>query len=252
MCRATILNTRPIWQAQYTADVFRQHGFAVIDFPCIEIANINNTATIIKKLNSSNPKDVIIFTSQHAVTHAFKINPTWQISDTAIVIAVGEKTAQCLEQNSHWDIWTPKQHNSAGVIELLKGIQSINAIQLITAKYGRDLIQKYATASGITLQQINVYKRQVPKPDKEVIQQIAQTDNLLVLATSVTTLMNLQILLPNKLCNQIQASQLICVSDRIAATARAMGFLHIENLATTNMDKLAKLLHSSFNHPKYT
>ena len=234
MTKVAILNTRPVAQAESTREAFQQHGFDVIDFPCIEIISVTNKDKVIAQLEHINNRDVIIFTSQYAVQYAYKISPHWQIKETTIVIAVGTKTAQILEQSFSGNIWIPTQQNSQGVIDLLQGMKHFETIKLISAEGGRNVIQNFAIDNKIDLTQINVYKRQLPVIKTELLQQIEQANNLYILASSVSTINNLKKLLPQKLWTKILSKKIICASARIEAAASRMGFKITKNMDTAN------------------
>jgi len=242
MTKATILNTRPVAQTESTREVFQQRGFNVIDFPCIEIISVRNKDKVIAQLEHINNRDVIIFTSQYAVQYAYKISPRWQIKEPATVIAVGTKTAQVLEQNFSGNIWIPALQNSQGVIDLLRGIKHFETIKLVSAEGGRNIIRGFAMDNKIELTQINVYKRQLPVIKTELLRQIEQTDNLYILATSVSTINNLKALLPQKLWNKTLSKKIICASARIEIAASGMGFKITENMDTANPEAIAKKL----------
>ncbi|HHL31075.1 MAG TPA: uroporphyrinogen-III synthase, partial [Oceanospirillales bacterium] len=157
MDKPTVLNTRAYAQQQMTTEVFTDRGFAVLDFPCIEIVDVDDSTLPFSQLHKIGEHDAVIFTSQHAVNYAFKIFPQWLIPDSVIVIAVGAKTAEVLEQHCQAHIWIPEQHNSQGVIDLLKGLKHYEKIQLISAAHGRQLIQRFAQSNNKQWTQINVY-----------------------------------------------------------------------------------------------
>lgn len=241
MTKPTILNTRPAALQPSTSDAFTKHGFKVINFPCIEIAQANNPQSIVNQLTLINKQDCVIFTSQYAVRYAYKVYPEFSIPDNAVVITVGSKTAHVLEQHYKGHIWTPEQQNSQGVIDLLKGLADCQIIKLISAENGRELIQKFALKKKIQLQQINVYKRQLPTVDDETIKTIKQTNRLIILATSETTLNHLKILLKNTWSDLLNQS-VICASARIQEMAKSLGFKESYNMQTANPQILAEKL----------
>ena len=241
MTKPTILNTRPAALQSSTTEAFIKHGFKVINFPCIEIAQVNNPQSAVNLMTVINKQDCVIFTSQYAVKYAYKIYPEFSIPDNAVVITVGTKTAHVLEQYYKGHIWTPEQQNSQGVIDLLKGLANCHAIKLISAEDGRELIQKYALKNKIQLLQINVYKRQLPPFDDKTIKIIKQTNPLIILATSETTLNHLKILLKNN-WNDLLNQSVICVSARIQEIANGLGFIKSYNMQTANPQILAEKL----------
>lgn len=241
MTKITILNTRATDQEKETSDAFVKHGFEVINFPCIEITSETDTKKTSHELNKITADDIVIFTSQYAVRHAYLINPSLKIPQACIAITVGTKTSQVLEQNYSGDIWIPEQQNSTGVIDLIKGLNHVKSIKLISGENGRNQIQEYAQNNSIKLQQINVYQRQLPRVDKATITLIEKVNYLMVLATSVTTLINLQKLLPRELFEKLKFQKLICASNRIKKAAIDLDFKDTVNFNTANSHKLAKL-----------
>ena len=240
--KQTILNTRPYKQQAQTAKSFDEYGFDVINLPCIEIVAVKDKNKIVSMLNTCGLNDVVIFTSQHAVRHAFKLNPQWDIKNCVAVIAVGMKTAQTYEQNFSGHIWIPQQQNSSGVIELLKGFKNFNAIKLITAEHGRKAIQNFAKENQIKLEQINVYKRQLPKVENKNLMLLEAADSLYILATSVITLLNLQLLLPDHLWRKLLANKVLCASSRIEQAAIKLGFKITKNMNTATPEEMLKSL----------
>jgi len=239
--KITLLNTRPSEKEQLTQKTFEKHGFKVINFPCIEIScNQKNKDTAIKQLCAIASNDTLIFTSQHAVRCAFNLFPQWQIPNQATVIALGSKTSECLKKREGIKVLTPEQQNSEGVIELLQSLNSPSCISLVTAKHGRNQIQHYAHLNGIALQQINVYYRQLPKTQDHG--EIEKTKNLYILATSVTTLENLQKLLSPTSLKHVQNNTLICASERIARAAKKQGFEHCLISHTANPERISAFL----------
>jgi len=238
MTKFTVLNTRPKASLKITHEAFAKQGYAVIDFPCIEITAEKDKNKIQKQLASIKAQDVLIFTSQHAVFHAFNSFKGLNITNNVVVVAIGIKTAQVLEQNYKGDIWTPQQQNSEGVIDLLQGLANCHAIKLITAQNGRTAIQQYATENNIHLEQINVYKRQLPTSDKHLAKTIIQTQKLFILATNVTTLNNLQVLFKNDL-PKILSFPVICSSLRIETAAQKMGHSRTINVNTAKPELMA-------------
>jgi uroporphyrinogen-III synthase len=242
--KSSVLNTRPTSSNRETTQVFHNNGFDVIEFPCIEIACIQDKS-IQQQIVLTKQADVIIFTSQNAVNCAFGLYPNWKIPIATIIIAVGHKTSECLEQNCGADIWVPKIQNSQGVIDLLKGIKNFHNISLITAANGRQEIQKFATSIGVELQQINVYQRQLPHVNDAALRDLtAQIDSqeINILATSVTTLENLKLLLPSSYWQKFLLNTVVCASSRIEEKAKSMGFTQIINSHSAKAENMSKAI----------
>lgn len=233
MTDVTLLNTRPLAQQQETYDAFTQAGLNVINFPCIAIQAIPDNESAIGQLNTIVANDTLVFTSQHAVHYAFGLYPQFSLNQNTL-IAVGTKTAETLEQNTACDIFVPEQQNSEGVIALLQGLKQLNTVHLITAPQGREQIQNYALNNNIKLQQINVYKRTLPQVSKQALKEIEQSNHLIVLATSITSIKNLKQLIPEELWKKIQTSTFICASKRIEDYLIQQGVKKYHTVNTAN------------------
>lgn len=242
MTPTTILNTRPEFFSQSTTQVFEDNGFAVINLPCIEITVTKNRAETISKLKQISDKNAVIFTSQHAVTFAYQLQPALRLTKQNTVITVGTKTAELLEQYCHADIWVPEKQNSQGVIELLQNLKDIKSIKLITAANGREEIQLFAQKQGIKLEQINVYQRQLPQANPEISQQIKQNNKLITLATSVTTIKNLKQLVTEATWQYLLNQRIACASLRIAQEAKKQGFKKLINTQSADPLIISQLL----------
>lgn len=242
MTKITILNTRPEFSSQTTAQVFEDNGFTVINLPCIEIKVTDNPDETSAKLKQVSLSDTFIFTSQHAVTFAYQLYPQLKLTKENTVITVGAKTAELLEQHCNTDIWMPEKQNSQGVVELLQNLNNIKSIKLISAANGREKIQKFADSHSIELEQINVYQRQLPQVDKEILKQIKQTNKLITLATSITTINNLKQIVSPTTWHYLQNQTIACASQRIAQEAKKQGFKNIINTQSANPQQIAQFL----------
>ena len=242
MTETTILNTRPEFSSQRTAQIFENNGFSVINLPCIAITVTNNPSEIIAKLNKIAANDTLIFTSQHAVTFAYQLYPQLKLTKEHTVITVGTKTAEILEHHSHADIWVPEKQNSRGVIELLRNLKDIQNIKLITAANGREEIQNYAINKLINLEQVNVYQRKLPHVNSDVFKQIEQTNRLVIIATSISIITNLKQLAPKAIWQFLKTQTIACASQRIARQALKQGFENIINTQSANPLQIAQFL----------
>lgn len=240
MFKGTVLNTRPISSLQATNDAFKTLGFDVIDFPCIEIVQSKNPEQCKALISQIKTDSIIVFTSQHSVTYAFQIFPDWQIPKQSIVIAVGLKTAQCLEQHVINNIFVPEKHNSQGVIDLLDGLKNKKSLALISAENGRHKIQKYVIENNMELSQINVYERQLPNPHQT--KWLCDKSNINILATSKTILNNLKLLLTKDQWMSIHKQVFVCASSRIENHANKLGLENTLNTQSANPKKMAQKL----------
>ena len=249
MKKGAIINTRPISESSRTIDTFNKYGFKTLSFPCIEIISANNLKECQSQINNIESDSVIIFTSIQAVIHAFKIVPEWKISEDSVVLTVGSKTAQELKTHINNKIHVPKLQNSDGVIKILENLQSLKSITLISAKNGRQEIQKFVKRNNFKLSQINVYQRQIPTNNLN-FDKLTHGSDYYVLATSVVSLKNLKILLDRKQWNDLKSKLIVCASSRIEGIAHEMGLLNTLNTNSANPKYMAKALLKFISGPK--
>ncbi|MFK8010942.1 MAG: uroporphyrinogen-III synthase [Marinicellaceae bacterium] len=234
MSVGTILNTRPIAYKSQTHKAFHKKGFSIIDFPCIEIAAPNDMNQVKNQLNDIKSKGIIVFTSPQAVRFAFKIKSEWKIPQPILIIAVGPKTAEMLEQYTSHNIFTPEQHNSHGVIELIQGLNYSDSMTLICAKGGRQRIKKFALDNRINFSQINVYQRKIPSNVSAFDWIDCDNLNVSILATSINSLDNLKILTGKSHWLKLKDQLLVCASKRIETHAHEIGCLNTLNTNSAN------------------
>lgn len=143
-------------------------------------------------------------------------------------IAVGAATAAELERRLGIRALSPPEgaRDSEGVLALLGPVAGCT-VALLTAPAGRDWLLPALQAQGARVVVVHLYQRRprAPGPD-ELACLRAATQPLVFSATSVALLQQVAALLP-VLGRQPADTALVVASERIAAAARATGFLDI-------------------------
>ena len=158
---------------------------------------------------------------------------------------MGSKTAQYLEQYISNTILIPEQQNSLGVISIIKGLENPTPISLISAENGSQEIQNHAKDNHLELTQINVYQRHLPTTNKST-NWINKKLEISVLATSVSILENLKLLLNEKEWLVLKKQLFVCASNRIEVYAHQLGIQHTLNANSANPKVIAESLSDYF------
>jgi uroporphyrinogen-III synthase len=220
------LITRPAHQAHELAiQIKRANGIAIC-FPTLEIA-----PTPIKPLILALEKlliyDFILFISPNAVFKAahpiHKLWPDWP--SQVKTVATGPGTVLALKQHKlPTDYYPEKDFNGSGLLAL-PALQDLKRkkILILKGQGGRLYLAKELKSRGAHVNHLNVYKRQLPDPDKNNIPDKNAAD--VIICTSNSGLKNLVRLLYPSWQNILFEKQLLVISPRIADSAKKLGFV---------------------------
>jgi uroporphyrinogen-III synthase len=214
-----ILVTRPIVQAESLCQQLQAQGAIPIRLPVLRIEAIpenfalHQWATCLSKIHK------LVFISVNAVEHAlpvlYKTDP--HSMQTISCFAVGQRTATALQAYGVKVISAPPPFNSESLLTL-PPLQKLDQQHILIFRGigGRELLAEVLRARGATVEYCDVYRRVLPAleviPDK--------VDMIMV--TSRESLQNLQTLLGE--CAWLHQTPLILLSERIAETARTLGW----------------------------
>lgn len=222
------LITRPAHQAQDLAMHTRSSGGRVIHFPTLEIIGPKNTRKIILTIKKLNQYDLVIFISPNAVfktaEYFHAIWPAWP--KKLKIIATGPGTALSLKKhNLSCDNYPEKNFNGVGLLNL-KVLQDIKQkkILIIKGEGGRHYLANGLKARGAQIDNLSVYKRQLPRVDKINIPNQEVID--VIICTSYSGLKNLISLLSSHWQQAaLFQKQLLVISSRLANSAKKLGFV---------------------------
>lgn len=222
-----ILITRPAHQAKDLATQTQYYGAVAVYFPTLEIIAAKNIKKIISSIKKLNQYNFVIFISPNSVFNsAGYIHDIWHSwpSDTK-TIAIGPSTALALEQhNLPCDNCPEKDFNGGGLLKLvaLRDIKQ-KKILIIKGAGGRLYLAKGLKDRGAQINNLNVYKRQLPKIDTSNIPNQKTID--VIICTSHSGLKNLVSLLYPYWQDTLFQKQLLVISPRLADSAKRLGFV---------------------------
>lgn len=221
-----VLITRPAHQAKALAAQTQSYGGIAIQFPTLEIigTNIKKVILGIKKLKEY---DFVIFISPNSVFNTAEIIhdiwPLWPKNTNTITTGPGTALA-LMQHNLPCDNCPERDFNGTGLLNLTT-LQDIKQkkILIIKGEGGRLYLAKGLKARGAQVDNLNVYKRRLPKIDKDNIPHHEAID--VIICTSSTGLKNLVGLLYPYWQDILFKKQLLVISPRLADNAKKLGFV---------------------------
>jgi uroporphyrinogen-III synthase len=221
------LITRPVHQSQNLALQMRSLGGIVIHFPTLAIIGPKNIKKVVLGIKKLNQYDLVIFISPNAVFKAAEyIHPIWPSWPKNLkTIATGPGTALSLKQhNLPCDNFPEKDFNGIGLVKLI-ALQNIKQkkILIIKGQGGRRYLAKSLKDKGAQIDNLNVYKRALPKIDTSNIPNQKNID--VIICTSHSGLKNLVGLLYPYWQDTLFRKQLLVISPRLADSAKKLGFV---------------------------
>lgn len=220
----TLLNTRPTHQAWCLNQALLEAGFVGLDCPSLQI----QTQTL-TRCPEWDDYDVWVFVSRNAVEHFAQQLPSKSITFNAALVAVGEATAQAIQQQA-WPNLAPLPHtfDSEGMLSLAvfaqpKGLR----VAIVRGDGGREHLAQALIEQGAQVEFLEVYQRQAAPFCQTAWQQLKQAKTPVLLFTSVSSLdafmESLSVQNPHDQAWCFRQT-LIVFSERIQNAARKMGF----------------------------
>lgn len=231
----TLLNTRPLHQAQKLSAVVDNLGGEVILFPTLEIAPINfNRQQISSFQQQLTVAKILIVTSANAVYFAPKVLLQQIQAQQAglIILSMGASTSAALAENNitaNHSLFAGGTSEDLLELDVLAKQNIINSpIVLLTGKAGRELLQDNLLQKKADLTSIEVYLRSCPKLAANFdFKVITTAKRLIITATSISSLENLLTLMPSSWHQQLFKKPLLVVSSRLKEFAESKGFSRV-------------------------
>lgn len=234
-----VILTRPAAQAGPFAARLAALGCVAQVFPLLDIQPLNDSRALQAVLARLSDYAMVAFVSPNAVDAAFAHIESWPRSVTAAVVGAGSRLA--LAKHGVTDatatIVSPRDPHRTDsetlLLELDKAALRGKKVLIVRAETGRELLSDQLRAAGIAVEQVAAYRRQAPLATAErlaVLQGLLQQENDWVI-TSSEALRFLQDMVQQAAGIQgwtaMLQKDLIIPHERIAQTARSLGFQHI-------------------------
>lgn len=223
--------TRPEQQAGGMCRLIEQCGGTAIRFPVIQILPIAGSEVVKTTLARLETFDWVIFISRNAVHFALQANNGKIPSMTrGRLVAIGQATAEAMrEAGLRVDLQPEKNYNSEALLTLPQ-MQQIagQSCLIIRGQGGRELLGDILRLRGATVDYLEVYKRERPTGNAQLVIEKITNDSLDVITmTSGEGLQNLVDLLGNDIKSKLLVIPLVVASERIKKLAETLGFCRV-------------------------
>jgi uroporphyrinogen-III synthase len=237
-----VVITRPAGKATALARRVRALGGTPLLLPGLALRGVADDAEARADLRAALGDELLIFTSPAAVRHAAALMP---LQTQAVVLAVGQGTAQALSRRGVRAPLAPRRQDSEGLLAhaALREPRGRH-IALIGAPGGRGLLREQLVARGAHVREVHVYRRVPPRLDRRHIDAVLDLPaSARVLLSSAEALQNLRERLPPPAWRRLCAATAVVSSERLAAAAGDAGFVHIVRASSAlSADLLAAAL----------
>ena len=216
--RMKVLNTRSTHQAKKLTSLLESNNIDVVEFPLLAIKPVAFYPI------KTDDFDIIIFTSQNAVTYFYAQQPDAVFLNT--VIAMGPATQAALE-NNHVTAIMPAQFNSEGMLalDIFRDILG-KKIAIISGENPKLLLHDTLIKRDAIVNTIFCYRREPIHDDMSAEFSILSAENIdVIIVTSSDNYQQLLRLCSAPIHRQWLLSTIICVtSDTLKQTALSDGF----------------------------
>ncbi len=220
-----MLVTRPAHQSEGLCSAIEGSRGRPVRFPTLEILGPRDKREARTQLTGASRADLLIFISANAVQYAFPLLPE-QLPVDVDIAAVGSATARALTDAGLDPTLTPDRMDSEGLLAL-PSLQNVagKTVYILRGEGGRELLYDTLVERGALVQQVDVYRRQVPQRPAGTNNLVQNWERLVdaVSATSNAILDNLFTLLGEPGAALIRGTPLVVVSQRMAEHAVELG-----------------------------
>jgi len=223
-----VLVTRPEHQAQHLSQLIEAQGGKAIQFPVLEIQEIENKTHLIEQIKRLHEYDIAIFISPNAVNKAVNLIQAHRDWPKQVKIAaVGKSSAKALDSLGLMaDIFPSKRFNSEALLAL-EEMQQVRGKKIIIFRGdgGRELLAETLKARGALVEYAECYKRGKPEADVSVLlRHWARGDIKIIVTTSNEGLHNLFDMVGQLGRQWLIKSPMVVISERAADLALQLGF----------------------------
>lgn len=239
-----VLVTRPKNQAENLCTLIEQIGGKPVRFPVLEIIPVAPTDEIKRILNTLGQYQWLFFVSSNAVNFALRAN-NGKIDNAQPVriVAVGQATAGALRNAGVNVDLVPEQGFNTEAILAMPQLQDLNgqSCLIVRGQGGRELLAQTLEERGAQVYYLEVYQRIMPEIDAGPIEKLLHQNQLdAIIITSGEALNNLLKMFDSSVHQQLLATPLAVISQRIGKLAMDQGFKQVfvaEQPADTSLVK---------------
>lgn len=243
-----VIVTRPVAQASGWVEALRAAGVEAVALPLIGIEPLADTSAIAAAWHTLDRNALVMFVSANAVEQFFAVRPadaTWPAALPAG--STGPGTTRALREQGVARIEAPDEAAGRFDTEALwerlrhwpwQGRQ----VLVVRGEQGRDWLADTLRAQGAQVHALPAYRRLPPRADDSsralIATALGEPEHTRWLISSSEALQHLAALAPSA---DWRSSHAWCGHPRIAESARAAGFGHVEEVGPTTAAVLARL-----------
>jgi len=223
----TVLVTRPSQQGISLCDLIQEQGGNAVDFPLIEIRDLEPDEQLQQLLDQLAEFDIAIFISANAVTFALDKLPAGNEWPGKVVIAsIGRATASVLEAEGYQVSIKPESCFTSEGLLATPAMQDVSGKRIIIfrGEGGRQALAETLQSRGAETVYANVYKRVLPEYKAGEFTASWQQKIDVMVTTSSEGIKNLAELAKSEDIQQVFQMPLVVMSERSAEFARTTGF----------------------------
>lgn len=248
-----VVITRPSAQAGALAGRIAALGREAVLFPLLEIHPLPDPAALRTALGELERYALVAFVSPNAIDAAFALRPRWPAGLALAVVGEGSRMALARHgvHDGNATILRPAdggRSDSQGLLETLdKAALRGREVLIIRGESGRELLADELRAAGVCVTPVAAYRRCAPALDEQRRAQLARLHETPGdwIITSSEALRNLVEMVRETAGDagvaKMQQQHLLVPHERIAETARLLGFMTITPTGAGDEGLLAAL-----------
>lgn len=219
-----ILVTRPERQARALARMIEAAGGQAVQFPAIEIREVEDLGPFMRVIKRLDDYDLAIFISPNAVERAMKLIGAHRRLPAGLrVAAVGGGTRRALERLGVTGVLAPQDRYDSEALLELPALAAVGGrrVVIFRGRGGRELLAERLRERGAQVDYAECYVRR--RPDADPAPLLAQWERGAVDAVTVTSseaLRNLFAMLGGAGSGHLRRTPLFVTHPRIAQAAR--------------------------------
>jgi len=220
----TVAVTRPARQAGQLCRLIEDQGGIAINFPGLEILDVEQSQQTESLPSRLHLFDLAIFVSVNAVEGAARLIGA-TLPAGLLLAAVGNSTRMAVEQQWQQAVLCPGDGANSEALLAMQELQQIQGrkILIFRGQGGRELLAETLSQRGAKVDYAEVYRRARPTGDLTALLDQSPAVELIT-ATSNETLQNLYDMASPGQREWLLSRQLIVISDRTAGLAQTLGF----------------------------
>lgn len=227
-----VVVTRAREQASGFADILREDGACVHQFPTISINDLPDDAEIREAISNVADYDWLVFTSVNGVKRFWNVLEAMELDTRVLggrkVAAIGPATADELVQRGVRPDFIPEKYVAEHVVEglIARGVGAGTKVLIPRAKVAREVLPEELRKAGAEVRILPVYETGLNENGPEgLIEKLEAGEVDFVTFTSSSTVDNFFKLLPaEELKKHLGKVKLACIGPITADTLKSYGF----------------------------